>query len=155
MFHGFNLEDAAETAVFYRSFYEEVAEWYEDDPEVAGELAIAMLQIMFTGDTTSDNKWIKRRNDLKDIAYKNRQKYLVKQEVDFIDKQYQEIADMTNAGKSQQAIGDALGIPQRTVSYRLNHIRTRYPYLLKGREDTNTQSEQAGYFFICFVNYSL
>ena len=77
MFHGFNLEDAAETAVFYRSFYEEVAEWYEDDPEVAGELAIAMLQIMFTGDTTSDNKWIKRRNDLKDIAYKNRQKYLV------------------------------------------------------------------------------
>ena len=127
MFHGFNLEDAAETAVFYRSFYEEVAEWYEDDPEVAGELAIAMLQIMFTGDTTSDNKWIKRRNDLKDI--------------DFIDKQYQEIADMTNAGKSQQAIGDALGIPQRTVSYRLNHIRTRYPYLLKGREDTDTQSE--------------
>lgn len=141
MFHGFNLEDAAETAVFYRSFYEEVAEWYEDDPEVAGELAIAMLQIMFTGDTTSDNKWIKRRNDLKDIAYKNRQKYLVKQEIDFIDKQYQEIADMTNAGKSQQAIGDTLGIPQRTVSYRLNHIRTRYPCLLKGREDTNTQSE--------------
>ena len=54
------------------------------------------------------------------------------------DMKLDKIAEMVNMGRKQREIGEALGMSQQTVSYRIGLIKTSYPELLTGKpQNTN------------------
>ena len=136
MIEKFKENEARETAIIYLSNFEQVKELYEDDKEMAGELAISIMEMALTGEISSNNKMIRLMlKNFEVSAENNKQKYEArkrntKQEKAEKYKLY-EIAEMLNEGKTQAEIADALGISRQTVNRRLNEmIRVNYPELL-------------------------
>ena len=136
MISKFKNNEARKSALIYLSNFEQVKELYEDDKEMAGELAISIMEMALTGEISSNNKIIRLMlKNFEVSAENNKQKYEArkrntKQEKAEKYKLY-EIAEMLNEGKTQAEIADALGISRQTVSRRLNEmIRVEYPELL-------------------------
>ena len=136
MISKFKENEARKSALIYLSNFEQVKELYEDDKEMAGELAISILEMALTGEISSNNKIIRLMlKNFEVSAENNKQKYEArkrntKQEKAEKYKLY-EIAEMLNEGKTQAEIADTLGISRQTVSRRLNEmIRVNYPELL-------------------------
>lgn len=136
MISKFKNNGARKSALIYLSNFEQVKELYEDDKEMAGELAISIMEMALTGEISSNNKIIRLMlKNFEVSAEKNKQKYEVrerntKQETAEKYKLY-EIAEMLNEGKTQAEIAIALGISRQTVNRRLNEmIRVNYPELL-------------------------
>lgn len=132
----FKNNGARKSALIYLSNFEQVKELYEDDKEMAGELAISIMEMALTGEISSNNKIIRLMlKNFEVSAEKNKQKYEArerntKQENAEKYKLY-EIAEMLNEGKTQAEIAIALGISRQTVNRRLNEmIRANYPELL-------------------------
>jgi predicted transcriptional regulator len=50
-----------------------------------------------------------------------------------IDMKLDKIAEMVNKGMRQREIGEALGLSQQNVSYRIGLIKSNYPDLLTGK----------------------
>ena len=136
MIEKFKENEARKSALIYLSNFEQVKELYEDDKEMAGELAISILEMALTGEISSNNKIIKLMlKNFEVSAEKNKQKYEAKErntKQENAEKyNLYEIAEMLNEGKTQAEIADALGISRQTVSRRLNEmIRVNYPELL-------------------------
>ena len=136
MIEKFKENEARKSALIYFSNFEQVKELYEDDKEMAGELAISILEMALTGEISSNNKIIKLMlKNFEVSAEKNKQKYEAKErntKQENAEKyNLYEIAEMLNEGKTQAEIADALGISRQTVSRRLNEmIRVNYPELL-------------------------
>jgi hypothetical protein len=83
----------------YGSSLQQVKEMYAIDPNMAGELAISILEVALTGTMSTDNPLIKMAlANFKDVAGKNQIKYDKKVEVKRaarIEKlQLREIAEM-------------------------------------------------------------
>lgn len=136
MISKFKNNGARKSALIYLSNFEQVKELYEDDKEMAGELAISIMEMALTGEISSNNKIIRLMlKNFEVSAEKNKQKYEArerntKQENAEKYKLY-EIAEMLNEGKTQAEIAIALGISRQTVNRRLNEmIRVNYPELL-------------------------
>lgn len=136
MISKFKNNGARKSALIYLSNFEQVKELYEDDKEMAGELAISIMEMALTGEISSNNKIIRLMlKNFEVSAEKNKQKYEArerntKQENAEKYKLY-EIAEMLNEGKTQAEIAIALGISRQTVNRRLNEmIRANYPELL-------------------------
>lgn len=136
MISKFKNNGARKSALIYLSNFEQVKELYEDDKEMAGELAISIMEMALTGEISSNNKIIRLMlKNFEVSAEKNKQKYEArerntKQETAEKYKLY-EIAEMLNEGKTQAEIAIALGISRQTVNRRLNEmIRVNYPELL-------------------------
>ena len=105
------------------------------DPELAGELAISAIELVLTGQISSDDAMIDMLlAPAKVINDNNVQKYEMKIETGktkkMKDMRLEEIAQLSLKGLRQSEIAKSLGIPQQTVSYRLSLIRTSYPELL-------------------------
>lgn len=136
MIEKFKENEARKSALIYLSNFEQVKELYEDDKEMAGELAISILEMALTGEISSNNKIIKLMlKNFEVSAEKNKQKYEAKErntKQENAEKyNLYEIAEMLNEGKTQAEIADVLGISRQTVSRRLNEmIRVNYPELL-------------------------
>ena len=136
MIEKFKENEARKSALVYLSNFEQVKELYEDDKEMAGELAISILEMALTGEISSDNKIIKLMlKNFEVSAEKNKQKYEARErntkEAKAEKYNLYEIAEMLNEGKTQAEIADALGISRQTVNRRLNEmIRVNYPELL-------------------------
>ena len=136
MISKFKNNGARKSALIYLSNFEQVKELYEDDKEMAGELAISILEMALTGEISSNNKIIKLMlKNFEVSAEKNKQKYEAKErntKQENAEKyNLYEIAEMLNEGKTQAEIADALGISRQTVNRRLNEmIRVNYPELL-------------------------
>ena len=136
MIEKFKENEARKSALIYLSNFEQVKELYEDDKEMAGELAISILEMALTGEISSNNKIIKLMlKNFEVSAEKNKQKYEAKErntKQENAEKyNLYEIAEMLNEGKTQAEIADALGISRQTVNRRLNEmIRVNYPELL-------------------------
>ena len=136
MISKFKNNEARKSALIYLSNFEQVKELYEDDKEMAGELAISIMEMALTGEISSNNKIIRLMlKNFEVSAEKNKQKYEArerntKQETAEKYKLY-EIAEMLNEGKTQAEIAIALDISRQTVNRRLNEmIRINYPELL-------------------------
>lgn len=136
MISKFKNNEARKSALIYLSNFEQVKELYEDDKEMAGELAISIMEMALTGEISSNNKIIRLMlKNFEVSAEKNKQKYEArerntKQEKAETYKLY-EIAEMLNEGKTQAEIAIALGVSRQTISRRLNEmIRVEYPELL-------------------------
>lgn len=125
------------TAVIYASNFEQVKELYEVDKEMAGELAISILEVALTGEISSDNSMVHLLLKNFEVSAKiNQEKYEKKMQAkrwkEIEEKQLSEIAHMARKGISQQVIADTLGISRQTVNARLhNLIEVKYPELLE------------------------
>ena len=76
MIEKFKENEARETAIIYLSNFEQVKELYEDDKEMAGELAISIMEMALTGEISSNNKMIRLMlKNFEVSAENNKQKY--------------------------------------------------------------------------------
>lgn len=137
MIDNFKDNPMRDSAVIYKSVFEQIKKLYSKDPEKAGELAIAAIELSLTGDISSEDFYIDLMlQDTKYLVAKNKERYdrkiEAKRQKAFEEGCYADIANLFLAGMSQKEIGEALGgIPQQTISYRLKVIREEYPELLE------------------------
>lgn len=136
MISKFKNNEARKSAVIYRSNFEQVKELYEDDREMAGELAISIMELVLTGEVSTDNKYIRLMlKNLEVSAQNNKLKYEAKENNTRLEKvekyRLDEIAEMLNQGVSQAEIAKVLGVSRQTINRRLNEmIRPEFPELL-------------------------
>lgn len=136
MISAFNERDMRDSAVIYKSTFEQIKKLYSRDKEMAGELAISAIELVLTGEISSDNYMIEViLEDLKVINEKNKVKYERavenKKEYEIQNQKLKEIAEMSKQGMTQQEIATAIGTTQQNISKRLKKIRVDYPELLE------------------------
>lgn len=141
MIEMFKDNEVRNSGVIYSSTLEQIKQLYAVDPEQAGELAISAIELVLTGDISSDDYMIsmmltpmKRLNEINVAKYETkvenqRQKKIQEMKLD-------KIAELVAAGYKQREIGEKLGMSQQIVSYRVGLIKKSYPELLqKNAED--------------------
>ena len=138
MIEQFKELNARNSGVVYNSTLEQIKKLYEADPELAGELAISAIELVLCGDISSDDVMISLMLEpMRKINENNQAKYETKVEgakaKKMTDMKLDKIAEMVNMGRKQREIGEALGMSQQTVSYRIGLIKTSYPELLTGK----------------------
>lgn len=122
--------------MIYESTWEQIKKLYSQNPEMAGELAISVIEQTLTGDISSTDFMIQIICEgLKPINQNAQQKYdnrvksnkEHKRETQQLDK----IVELIDRGKTQEEIGKILGISRQTVSNRIKVIKEEYPELIK------------------------
>lgn len=113
---------------------------YAVDPDMAGELAISAIEMVLTGQISSNDAMIDMLlAPAKAINDNNVQKYDQKKENSKAKKikemKLEEIAELVKRGAKQREIAERLKLSQQTVSYRIGLIRTTYPELLQNEEE--------------------
>lgn len=145
MIESFNDVEMRNSGVVYSSTLEQIKELYAMDPEQAGELAISAIELVLTGQISSDDFYIKMMlTPTKAVNQSNKNKYDNRVEntrqKKIREMKLAEIADLMTKGWKQREIGEKLGISQQNVSYRIGVIRSSYPELLlpQGSETAQT-----------------
>lgn len=148
MIEMFNEVDVRGSGVIYASTFEQIKKMYAVDPEKAGELAISAIEMVLTGQISTDDYMIdmmlttaKAVNENNVAKYESRVESARQKKVR--DLKLAEIADLLRAGWKQREIGEKLGMSQQNVSYRIGVIRSSYPELLQpeGTETAYKQNE--------------
>ena len=147
MIEVFNNVEVRDSGVIYNSVFDQIKKMYLVDPEKAGELAISAIELILTGQISSDDVMIDMLlTPAKVINDNNMYKYDMKVENSRQKKiremRLQEIAEFYEQGLKQREIGERLKLSQQIVSYRINLIKTNYPELLQKnykntKKDTN------------------
>ena len=138
--------EVRETGVIYNSVLNQIKMLHAQDPAKAGEFAISAIELVLTGDISSDDFMIKLAlENMKAVTEKNQEKYDKKVEAQkqkkFEEMRLAEIAELHNQGFTQKEIGIKLNIPQQTISYRLNNIiKVEYPDLIVYQNTKNTKN---------------
>lgn len=149
MIEMFNEVDVRGSGVIYASTFEQIKKMYAVDPEKAGELAISAIEMVLTGQISTDDYMIdmmlttaKAVNENNVAKYESRVESARQKKVR--DLKLAEIADLLRAGWKQREIGEKLGMSQQNVSYRIGVIRSSYPELLlpEGNETAQTTYKQ-------------
>lgn len=146
MIEYFKDTEMRDSGLIYNSTLQQIKQLYAVDPERAGELAISAIELILTGDMSSDDTMIGiMLEPMKKINERNVARYEVKVEntkqKKFREMKLQEIADLLNEGCRQKQIGDRLGLSQQVVSYRIGLIKNSYPELLAGYEEPVKEEE--------------
>ena len=142
MIDHFNDVEVRGSGVIMSSVFEQVKKMYAVDPDMAGELAISAIELVLTGQFSSDDAMIDMLlAPAKVINDHNVQRYEVRKEGSknkkIKDMKLDEIAEMLQKGMKQKEIAERLHISQQTVSYRMGLIRTQYPELMQDvRQET-------------------
>ena len=148
MIEYFNDVDVRGSGVIYASTFEQIKKMYAVDPEKAGELAISAIEMVLTGQISTDDYMIdmmlttaKAVNENNVAKYESRVEGARQKKVR--DLKLAEIADLLRAGWKQREIGEKLGMSQQNISYRIGVIRSSYPELLlpEGNETAYKQNE--------------
>lgn len=149
MIEMFNEVDVRGSGVIYASTFEQIKKMYAVDPEKAGELAISAIEMVLTGQISTDDYMIdmmlttaKAVNENNVAKYESRVEGARQKKVR--DLKLAEIADLLRAGWKQREIGEKLGMSQQNISYRIGVIRAQYPELLQpeGNETAQTTYKQ-------------
>lgn len=135
MIEMFKENEMRNSGIIYSSTLEQIKQLYEVDPEQAGELAISAIELVLTGDISSEDMMIGLLlQPMKKINENNQTRYDSKVEgarsKKIVEMKLDKIADLVNAGRKQREISETLGISQQMVSYRISMIKTSYPELL-------------------------
>jgi hypothetical protein len=144
MIQYFNEAEIRKSGLIYDSVFEQIKRMYLVDPEQAGELAIAAIELVLTGQISSDDVMIDMLlQPMVKMTDVNRVKYEQKVEAtrgkQIVDQKLEEIAEMYLQKIPQRLIGERLGLSQQIVSYRLSVIKSKYPELLQtDYKNTNT-----------------
>lgn len=138
MIECFNDVEVRSSGVIMSSVFDQVKKMYAMDPDMAGELAISAIELVLTGQISSDDAMIdmllapaKVINDHNVQRYENRKEGSKNKKIK--DMKLDEIAEMLQSGMKQKEIAERLHISQQTVSYRMGLIRTQYPELMQQR----------------------
>ena len=138
MIECFNDVEVRSSGVIMSSVFDQVKKMYAMDPDMAGELAISAIELVLTGQISSDDAMIdmllapaKVINDHNVQRYENRKEGSKNKKIK--DMKLDEIAEMLQNGMKQKEIAERLHISQQTVSYRMGLIRTQYPELMQDR----------------------
>ena len=152
MIEVFNNVEVRDSGLIYNSVFDQIKKMYLVDPEKAGELAISAIELILTGQISSDDVMIDMLlTPAKVINDNNMYKYDMKVENSRQKKiremRLQEIAEFYEQGLKQREIGERLKLSQQIVSYRINLIKTNYPELLQKNykntnKNTNTLQEE-------------
>ena len=136
MIEMFKDNEMRPSGLVFSSVLEQIKELHQYDPEQAGELAISAIELILTGDMSSDDVNIKiMLAPLRKITEVNVTKYETKVEnkrqKKIAEMKLDKIAELLAAGYKQREIGERLGISQQTTSYRIDIIKKNYPELLQ------------------------
>lgn len=136
MIENFNDVEIRGTGLVLSSMFEQIKKMYAVDPEMAGELAISAIELVLTGQISSNDAMIDMLlAPAKVINDNNVQKYEAKKEGNkskkIKDMRLDSIAELYKLGLTQKEIAEKMGLTQQTVSYRLGLIKTNYQELLR------------------------
>lgn len=145
MIEYFNDVEVRGSGVIMSSVFDQIKKMYAMDPEMAGELAISAIELVLTGQFSSDDAMIDMLlAPAKVINDHNVQRYEIRKEGSknkkIKDMKLDEIAEMLKNGMKQKEIAERLHISQQTVSYRMGVIRTQYPELMQDRGTETAQT---------------
>lgn len=145
MIDHFNDVEVRGSGVIMSSVFDQVKKMYAVDREMAGELAISAIELVLTGQFSSDDAMIDMLlAPAKVINDHNVQRYEIRKEGSknkkIKDMKLDEIAEMLKNGMKQKEIAERLHISQQTVSYRMGLIRTQYPELMQDRGTETAQT---------------
>lgn len=136
MIEYFNDVEVRSSGVIMSSVFDQIKKMHAMDPEMAGELAISAIELVLTGQISSDDAMIdmllapaKVINDHNVQRYETRKEGSKNKKIK--DMKLDEIAEMLQKGMKQKEIAERLHISQQTVSYRMGLIRTQYPELMR------------------------
>lgn len=140
MIEKFNDVEVRGTGVVMSSMFEQIKKMHAVDPDLAGELAISAIELVLTGQISSDDAMIDMLlAPAKIITDNNVQRYEARKENSkgkkIKDMKLDELAELYKAGVRQKEIAERLHLTQQTVSYRLGLIKTNYPELLREEPD--------------------
>ena len=152
MIEMFKENEMRPSGLVFSSVLEQIKELHQYDPEQAGELAISAIELILTGDISSDDVNIKiMLAPLRKITEVNVSKYETKVEnkrqKKITEMKLDKIAELLEAGYNQREIGERLGFSQQVASYRIDVIKKNYPELLQKNptkiqtNSTNTSQE--------------
>lgn len=124
-----------DSGVMYSSTLQQIRQLYNISPEKAGEFAISAIELLLTGEISSDDAMIevmltpinvinKRTQHNYDMTCERNKKN------QYEEGKFELIAELVNQGKTQTAIAKELGVSQQTISKRIKIIKTEYPQLL-------------------------
>ena len=147
MIEMFKDNEIRSSGLIFSSVLEQIKELYQYDPDQAGELAISAIELVLTGDISSDDVNVKiMLAPLRKINEVNVAKYETKienkRQKKIIEMKLDKIAEMTNQGFKQREIGERLGLSQQVVSYRIDMIKKNYPELLQEKFTKTQESSQ-------------
>ena len=144
MIERFNDIETRSSGVIYDSTFEQIKQMYEVDPEQAGELAISAIELILTGEISSDDYIIrmmltptKKINEINVARYETRKETAKQKKI--VDMKLDKIADLYLKGFKQREIAERLGLTQQTVSYRIDVIKKKYPELLQKNDEDSTK----------------
>lgn len=140
MIEKFNDVEVRGTGVVMSSMFEQIKKMHAVDPDLAGELAISAIELVLTGQISSDDAMIDMLlAPAKIITDNNVQRYEARKEGSKSKKikemKLDDIAELYKNGVRQKEIAERLHLTQQTVSYRLGLIKTNYPELLRDELD--------------------
>ena len=147
MIKEFKNNNIRPTGVIYSGIFEAIKELYVDRPDDAGELAISAIELILTGEISSDNSLVKvALATIKPVVQNDVDKYNAKiqqvKDKKISDQKLDVIADLMNKGTKQAQIGKMLGLTQQTVSNRVKVIREKYPELLQVKNEILQVNDQ-------------
>ena len=136
MIEMFKDNEVRPSGLVFSSVFDQIKELHQYDPDQAGELAISAIELILTGDISSDDVNVKiMLAPLRKITEVNVAKYETKVEnkrqKKIVEMKLDKIAEMANQGFKQREIGERLGLSQQVVSYRVDVIKKNYPELLQ------------------------
>lgn len=145
MINSFKDTPMRQSGVIYDGSFEQVKMMYAQDPQLAGELAISIIELTLTGGISSDNPLMPALLALQaKVVAKDKQKYESKVAISE-SKRYErlsQIAELYNQGYKQKEIAEMLGKSSSTISESLAQIRESYPELLN-LEKSSVSSENS------------
>ena len=145
MIEMFNDVEVRNTGLIYSSTFEQIKKMYAVDPEKAGELAISAIELVLTGQISSDDVMVdmllapaRAINDNNIAKYESKVENSRQKKIR--EMKLAEIAEMYQKGFKQREIAERLRLSQQIVSYRIGVIKTTYPELMQpeGTETAQT-----------------
>ena len=136
MIKEFKENDPRKSAVVFRGTFNAIKKLYQEDPNLAGELAISAIELALTGEISSESTMIGIiLSEAEEISKNNKERYEAtvesKKQKKIGDQRLDEIANLVMRKFTQKEIASQLGLSQQTVSNRLGLIRRDYPELLQ------------------------
>ena len=127
--------DYRDKAIIYHTTLDQIKKVYEKNPQQAGELAIAAIEVALAGEHSSDDYMIDViLEQAKYLSTKNKESYEktvdAKKEKRITELQLREIVELMNQGFNQTQIGAKLGTTKQNISKRVGIMRTSFPELL-------------------------
>ena len=140
MIEKFNDVEIRGTGVVMSSMFEQIKKMHAVAPDLAGELAISAIELVLTGQISSDDAMIDMLlAPAKVITDNNVQRYEARKEGSkskkIKDMKLDDIAELYKRGVKQKEIAERLHLTQQTVSYRIGLIKTSYSELLRDELD--------------------